>query len=218
MKRLIAAVLICLCLPVGAHAYIVNTGTPDESVPWVAGGGDFGQSLSSQFTITQWSTITSIEGYFDDVYATPGNITVSLYSGSSFDAVLNGPIPDVSTSIFSGSISIGNAVHTDFSYGGWYGVSGLNLSLNPGSYWIAFGDPADTYSGAMPGVAPNPLTPAAWAQPGYNGGGYNYFDPALNGSDMGIGVRVDGRVPEPLSLILLGIGVAGVIGVRRFQK
>jgi hypothetical protein len=179
---------------------IIDTGTPPDptqgqsllDIQWIGG----------EFTTAETFEITSVEGYIVDRFVS-GSFTVGLYSGG-------GEVPG--TELFSGAATaIGGA--------NWYGLTGLNHVLLPGTYWVTFEvRPGDTLHGYMPSAvagpgtgAPNPLANEAL----FLSGAWVEFD----GIEFGVrifGNRVDGAAPEPSGIILLALGLG--LTIRRFRR
>lgn len=193
---IIAFLLILLLKPIEAKAvFIVDTGEPP-------GDGSGGIALVSdqwgaaEIVLTQPYTVTSMEGWMSDFYENP-TLTLALYGDG-------GSIPDVTSEIFSQVFTV---PPNPFPHAGWHGVSGLNLNLLPGEYWVAFEvRPGDTYSGALPQFPPSPLANYAFT-----------FEGLYRSTPDTFGVRVDAEsvvIPEPSTLLLLTVGVFG-LAVRR---
>ena len=91
----------------------------------------------------------------------------------------------------------------------WNGAAGLDWNVGAGTYWAVFSASYDAGSqSSMPGIAPQPLDGYALTQ---GGQWYDAADLAL-----GQGLRVDATaaqaaaaVPEPGSMALFGLGLAG---------
>ena len=179
---------------------IVDTGTPTTLDVGLA--LYYGQWVAGQFIITESWQINSIEGFFlNQIDAgNTGDISLAVYGGGA-------SVPDVSNELFRQSFT------APFEAPDWYGVFGMNLLLDPGTYWVAFevlnqGD----FDGITPTDAPNPLTTTAFWDKITPGASYAPDEGA------NFGLRIDAtRVPEPSSLLLLGFGLAG-LAIKQRRK
>ena len=81
------------------------------------------QWLAGQFTLSKSSIIDSIKGY---MWGQPdGEIRLAIYNS---DNVNNIPI----------GAPLFNQIFNTSDEDGWYGLSGMNLSLDAGTYWASF--------------------------------------------------------------------------------
>lgn len=217
MTKLILRVLaVCLTVSLpsqGAAGTIVDTGTPSGDNPWGFGLGVFHQYFAGEFTIADAYAITSIEGYFGNQHGTDGTVDIAIHDDDG------GYMPG--TILFSASTPLDGGALID-----WYGVSGLNHVLTPGTYWVSF-IPSQEVSGSMPGTAPNPLlhyaqgaSPNGWMDPL----DFVWKDDPFYFDYVDVGIRINGdrvstSVPDSASTLGLFLGVALVgLVAQRFRS
>lgn len=180
-----SAIIIVLTLISGSAGwaepeYIVDTG------PGTATGGlslTESQYLAGQFTLDQAYQIIEMEGWM--IYPTIiGDLPVfALLYGDDGDE------PNLDDQIHRQLFTVDAALTP-----GWHGISGVTLSLDPGTYWLAFEVPtASMGSGAMP---PTPFQELDYYAVD-SGLGYVANETAR------LGIRV---LPEARMATLLGLG------------
>ena len=145
-----------------------------------------------------------------------GDYAAPAYTGGDQDATHYVTVPDVLHS--TGSVSVTN-LGGNYNYLGlWWGsIDELNkLELLNGSTSVA------TIWGSGVSTSPD----GNWFSPSTN----KYVNIQLNGATFdnfimsynGIAFEADniavGVVPEPGTMLLLGLGLIGVAGIRRFKK
>jgi hypothetical protein len=209
--------ILFFCLITGtASAYLVDTGPGNYyfgvSLGKVQYSNDY-EWLAAEFSLGSPSIITSIEGWMFGVIS--GDLTVAIYTDGGL--IENPPYPikvGPDTKLFSAPFSLPRPpTYPLYASSDWYGATGLNWSLGPGTYWVAFETPtgaalAGAALGSMPIPSHSPL--------GYEAR-YTSVSPNWHvDENIDIGVRIDGTaVPLPGALLLLGAGLLRLAHYRR---
>lgn len=196
-KRRTVALVLAGTLVLSGAAFadvIVDTGTPpDDNSGWTIG---FGYGHAGEITLGQAWNITDIEIYVFVV--DPGDVSLLIYGD-------NGGIPDTAALFYSTTFFSG-----DDNDGAWVGASGLDWDLEAGTYWVGFAPIGDVWA-AAPGNAPDPLNNYAYQ-----------FEGEWDTARLDWGLRVEGTpvdsvVPEPATLTLCALGLAGLAG-RAYRR
>ena len=199
----VAVIVAALCFgpdPVQAEV-IVDTGSTG---PLTGNSAALYQTqwLAAEFTLTSSVTISQVQGWiysgFDGQYPGSGGVlTVVLYT-----SVNSAP----GSGIDAATINVPNNAPL-----GWLGPTGLNWSLAPGQYWVAFEVQAgSSFVGNMPGSSSS-LLPTDYLYNPYLPGSY-WDGPVV--STLNLGVQIFGTIggggppsPIPLNIQLISNNV-----------
>jgi hypothetical protein len=176
------------------HGYAlgdINPGASDASYEWMA----------NRFSVDHQTHITSLEAWLRPWIPTEivGSLTFAIYGSAAGDLV-----PNPALEYFAGEVSIvDHPGELHGTYGDqWQGLTGLDVLLQPGTYWLSLENRAgDVYQGSVgtSGVVQPVDTGWAFYRP-ENGG--RWSDTAADGW----GVRIQG-LPEPATTSLVSFAL-----------
>lgn len=181
---------------------IVDTG-PGAS-GWTGGTGLLNdptwayQNIAIEFTLTSATNITSVEGWISEGEGSSGNLTIGI--GTSPGDLL-----------FSGTYE--SQILPKINQ--WTGLTGLDWSLEAGTYWVSF-LPNAGFLASMPGGAPQPTSRYAFSQT--NNPPWNIYNYSGLETDA-LGLRISGEahsVPDGgENVLLVGSVFVVLAGLRR---
>jgi hypothetical protein len=204
VRQALAAAAIAAVLPLQAHAYdVVNTQVPTNGLI-MSNTVDSGNWLAEKFSVATTTQIDSVMAYVlsSDAFSDAGKtFTIALYANNGSNLPSLNFAADSQGQLFQATAT--------YTADGWNGVSNLNWTVGPGSYWMAL--EADASSAAFL-QAPSGALPVAQAVAFYSGG-QQY---AATGLSDTYGLHVT-AVPEPTSLMLIltSLGMLGIAARRR---
>lgn len=147
------------------------------------------QWLGTQFTLDKASTLTGVNGWMSG--PTGGTLQMSIRS-----AVSGKP----ADALFSSDITVPVGIDQK-----WVGASGLTWNLAAGSYFVTFDVPTGySFSGSMAYDAPRPSGQAVF----HDGSAWRNTSGSLGLQVFGDAANAD--VPEPASIALMGVALAGL--------
>jgi hypothetical protein len=189
-------------------AMILDTGTNSPSYPSYALRDD--TWFAGKFTTSQTWNVGAMEGYIRTFTADMVAVSIYTYSG-------DGTVP-AGTPLFTKTFQSQPTGSV-----GWQGTTGFAGTLAAGSYWIAFEvRDGSTFYGSMGAYAAPPngaMSPEAYTSNGEWLFAPNNLDENIPVPPLYLSVRIaESQVPVPGALWLLGSGLVGLVGWRKFRK
>lgn len=204
MKMRIASVLLlvfalAVCVPANASTIYTN-GPINGTIDAYSISGLYSYAVADSFVSAGSATVTGFDaGIWVNIGDTPKTVTWTILTG--------GPSWMSGTTVASGSATWANSY---WGYSSWgYDIysstaSGLNVPIGAGTYWL------ELSNGATAGVKN-----VYWD---VNNGPSTAYMNALGQIDSQAFTVYGSTVPVPPSVLLLGSGLLGLVGWRRFRK
>jgi hypothetical protein len=205
----IAALVTFACAIMSRADTIVDTGAPpflNNSLSGLVLGtanlpsGSLTQQAAAEFQLGNAMTLTSVESWIGQLDF--GTVDLSINQD-------NGSVPG--TALYSGAFTIGT-----FFTPGWYGLTDLDWTLDPGTYWVELSTPDQAFEGILPKLPPNPL--ALYADEITTNPSPHWL--TFPGTTQAFGVQITGDpVPEGSSTaLMLFCGVAFLAGLWKVRR
>ncbi|WP_077033775.1 PEP-CTERM sorting domain-containing protein [Pelomonas sp. KK5] len=206
-NRAALALVAAACFASQANAAtttVLDTGKPSGGVVGAL-SIDAVDWMAESFTLSSKTTIDSVLTYVQSTAFDEGQgFTVALYAATSKGGAL---VPAIN--FFAdqqGQLQQFSATFT--GNGGWIGQSGLNWTLDAGTYFIAVETDGNGVQGLVLPTGGLSRLPGAVAY--YTGGSGYDADPSVAADAFGLRVTAVSAVPEPASMALMLLGMAGV--------
>lgn len=207
---LAGALAVSAALPAHAQS-VLNTGKPTGGVVG-ADSIDSVDWMAESFTLTSKTTIDSIFTYVNSTAADEGlGFTVALYGSKG---AAGSQVPSINFFANNqGQLAQFNATYT--AGGGWTGQSGLNWTLDAGTYFVAIETDGSGVQGLVLPTGGLKTLPSALAF--YTGGNGYDSDPAISTDAFGLQVNAVSAVPEPSTFAMMALPLAlfGLFARRR---
>lgn len=216
MKKIVKAAVFALAALSAAtsHAAIVYENGSHSTLGNEGGNNPF--SFQNAFVAMDFTlgSATTLGGLTFNAFTTGAtqpisNVAVNIYANAG---------GNVGAQMFSGNFGLASQQVSGNAYGYTlidYSVNLPNWSLNAGTYWVGLQvDPAqwDMHWSIVSTIGYDGMISGSGNTGSYSNYGYDHYF-SLSDSEA-----TNNNVPEPASIALLGLGLAGLGGMRRKQK